>query len=174
MANTYVLISSNTLGASATSVTFSSIPSTYTDLVLRISARSDDTGVFQTIQIRFNNDSGTTYSRVNLYGNGSTAASALNANLTATRSDYGATASGATASTFGNAEIYIPNYLSTTTIPVGAFGAGETNATAAYIATTAGQWRGSAAINRIDISPNFSTVNFVSGSSFYLYGIKSS
>ena len=40
-ANTYTLISSNVLGSSAASVTFSSIPATYTDLVLRVSARTD-------------------------------------------------------------------------------------------------------------------------------------
>jgi hypothetical protein len=45
MANTYTLIASNTLGASAASVTFSAIPSTYTDLVVRYSAASCDAAV---------------------------------------------------------------------------------------------------------------------------------
>jgi hypothetical protein len=53
MANTYTLIESQVLGSSAASVTFSAIPATYTDLVLKFSSRNDDTGVTETVYSSF-------------------------------------------------------------------------------------------------------------------------
>lgn len=74
MANTYTLISSNTLTSSAASVTFSSIPATYTDLVLRISSRTDAAGATATVAAQFNGDTtSANYSETNLNSDGATA-----------------------------------------------------------------------------------------------------
>jgi len=178
MANTYTLISSNVLSTTTASVTFSSIPSTYTDLVLRVSARNNDTGTWGHLHFQLNGDTTTTYSWTYLSGDGSTAASATSGNNTSTRSYYSVDASGATANTFGSAEIYIPSYTASQNKPISTFGVNETNSAVAgdaNIAITADLWRNTAAITSIKLgaSSNFSTVSFVAGSSFYLYGVRS-
>ena len=172
MATTYTLISSNTLSASAASVTFSSIPSTYTDLVLRVSARTDVNANDQ-IVLQINTDTGTNYSKTRLYGNGASAGSGQYSNSAPSYTGYNLVGSGATASTFSNAEFYIPNYTSSANKPISQFGVEETNATTAYMSADAILWRGTSAITQLVLS-SFQSGNFVSGSSFYLYGIKNS
>jgi len=176
MANTYTLISSNVLSASATSITFSAIPSTYTDLVLRISARSDSTfssGIPESLVVTFNGSGASNYSKTTLYGNG---ANALSVRDTATANailSFNAVGNGVTANTFGNAEIYVPSYLSSTSKPFSSFGTGENNATTAYIAANAALWNNTVAITSTTIIPGNGS-NWLSSSSFYLYGIKNS
>lgn len=76
MAATYEPIASTTLGSDAFSYTFSSIPSTYTDLRLIVHGRTSRASIaYDTVNFRFNGDTGTTYSRTRLYGNGSSAGS---------------------------------------------------------------------------------------------------
>lgn len=72
MPSTYEPIATNTLGSTATIITFSSIPSTYTDLVLVVACLDNGGG---RTRLRLNGDSATNYSRINLVGNGSGAAS---------------------------------------------------------------------------------------------------
>ena len=176
MATTYTLISSNTLSASAASVTFSSIPSTYTDLLLKVSARDNDTGAFQQLRVTFNGDSATNYSYTNIYGTGSSAFSLGGA--TTANFNYinfqSSDSNGATANTFGNSELYIPSYTVAQNKPVSMFSVSETNATATNMGATAGLWRNTAAITSLTIVPAFSGGNFLTGSSFYLYGVKNS
>lgn len=174
MANTYTLIASNTLGASAASVTFSSIPATYTDLVFRVSARTDRAGSnWDDLKVVINSDTATNYSDTYLLGNGSVSASSRDtstAYMTAARCLTGATA---TSNTFGNIELYIPSYTASQNKPISNFGVGEDNTTSAVMAITAGLWRNTATISSIVLSP-LNATNFVSGSSFFLYGIKNS
>ena len=173
MANTYTLIESQVLGSSAASVTFSAIPATYTDLVLRISARSDRTvSVTQPIRLSVNGTGGTSYSWTELTGDGSAAASARVASTSYTEQAY-ATAGGATANTYGSAEIYIPSYLASQNKPIGGFSNSENNATAAGILAVAGLFSSSAAITSITLAQS-STFLWLADSSFYLYGIKNS
>ena len=73
MANTFELIASNTLLSSAASVTFSAIPSTYKDLVLKTSTRlTGTTGTTVTLQLNSDTTANKTYTRI--YGDGTTAA----------------------------------------------------------------------------------------------------
>lgn len=169
MANTYKLIASNVLGSSAASVTFSSIPSTYTDLVLRISTRVDFATLDSNVLIRFNGDTASNYSTTWLYGNG---ASALSGRSSTTRIIGASMTEGtsATSNTFATAEIYIPSYTVSQNKPIAMDSATENNATTAYRAVDAALWRNTAAITSIELDGT----NFVSGSSFYLYGIKNS
>jgi hypothetical protein len=162
---TYTLISSNVLSSSAASVTFSSIPATYTDLVVRVSARGDDTSLLLEMTL---NSATSTYSNTLLLGNGATASSTRNTGQPYLRAGY-VNPSGSTASTFSSGEIYIPNYTSTTDKPMSSLGMTENNATTAYIANYANLWQTSSAITSISLQ--VTGQNFVSGSSFYLYGI---
>lgn len=173
MANTYTLISSNVLASSAASVTFSAIPSTYTDLVLRVSARSDGSAAGRVV---INADAGTNYSRTQLQGDGSATASVATSNSTSLVITYGSNSSTSTANTFNNLELYFPNYNSTSARPISSFNVTENNAASSAgnddIVLTAGLYRGASAITSIKYE--HASANFVSGSSFYLYGIKNS
>lgn len=174
MANTYTLIASNTLSSSAASVTFSSIPNTYTDLVLKMSVRGSTSATTQTMQLILNGDNDPTgyYSRTNLFGDGATATSNRDSNDNKTQIIY-ENASTSTSNTFSNIEIYIPSYTASQNKPFSIANAMETNATTAYTTTQAALWRKTNAITSIALS-QVDTNNFVSGSSFFLYGIKNS
>lgn len=174
MANTYTLIASNTLSSSAASVTFSSIPATYTDLVLRISARSNEAVVDSSFNVKFNGITTTTYSRIRLVGNGATASSSLLSNATSIDTSHNINGSTATSNTFSNVEIYIPSYTVSQNKPVSLFNVLENNTTTAYINASAALWRNTATISSITLDGIPASGQFVSGSSFFLYGIKNS
>lgn len=164
---TYTLISSVTVGAGgAASILFDSIPSTYTDLVLKISVRSTLSGApgFENMKLIINSAQGS--SRV-IYGTGSAAASTSSGGdiqyLYTSPDD-------ATANTFGNVEVYIPNYGSTTAHSVSVDAAGETNATAIRMSLVAGLTVTTSAITSISIQSN-NSATFKQYSTAYLYGI---
>ena len=171
MANTYTLISSNVLGSNAASVTFSSIPNTYTDLVVRTSIRSNSGAAIENVNYRFNSDSATNYSWTTVYGDGSSVSSNRSTNTTS--SFIIGNGGTSTANTFSNAEIYIPSYTSSTNKPNFFFGAQENYTSSAVIKMHSNSWRNTAVINSIILYPGLGT-NFVTNSSFYLYGIKNS
>ena len=166
MANTFELISSVTLGTAAASIDFTSIPSTYTDLVLKVSARTSDASYGQVANLSFNGSTSNFTART-IYGDGGSVAS----NSTAR---YGVWVSGSssTASTFGNGEIYIPNYAGSTNKSYSSDAVTENNggATTAYAVFISGLWSNTAAINQITLTAGAG--NFVQYSNFYLYGVK--
>lgn len=168
MANTYTLIEAKTLGSAVASVTFSSIPQTYTDLLLRISPRSDWTAGTDALQINFNGSSSSqTYKT--LLGSGSSATSGSGTVLYCGEAN---TAS-QTASTFSSHDIYIPNYAGSKNKSVSVDSVEESNSTTVYAALVAALWSDTSAITSIACFLS-SASNFVVGSNFYLYGIKSS
>ena len=170
MATTYTLISSNVLSSSAASVTFSSIPATYTDLVLKCSMRLSDASATATVKVWFNSDTDNNYSLTYLRGSGSAVASARTSS-----SPYFSTgqANGntATANTFTSAELYIPSYTVSQNKSFSSISAQEDNSSTAYIEARAGLWRNTATMTSISLQPIDAGINFLSGSSFYLYGI---
>jgi len=171
MANTYTLIASNTLSSSAASVTFSAIPNTYTDLVLRVSSRNNDTGTSEGFLTQFNSDTSTNYSwRALLVGGGAPGSQGYSNQADIENRQAG---NGATSNTFSSMEIYIPSYTASQNKPVSSYYVIEKNVTDAYIGVEAGLWRNTAAISSIKLFNNGSIV-FASGSSFFLYGIKNS
>jgi hypothetical protein len=177
MPSTYTLISSNVLSSSAASVTFSAIPSTYTDLVVRISARTDQASTTAYLTYKLNGGGTGLQSETYLGagGGGTTPESGRTSNSNGGIGSGGfisLSGNSATANTFGSVEIYIPSYTASQNKPTGNFGVGETNATAIQMGITAGMWRNTAAVTTIAFSPSGS--NFLTGSSFYLYGIKNS
>jgi hypothetical protein len=165
MANTYIKIASVSVGAGgAASIDFTSITGTYTDLVVKGSVRTALTGqVVQSLLIQFNGST-TGYSYRLLQGSGSTAASYNNT----TRYFGDAPAADATANTFGNLEIYIPNYSGSSNKSYSADSVTENNATTALANLDAGLWSNTAAITSISLS---AANNFVQYSTATLYGI---
>ena len=173
MANpTLILIASSTVGSGGvSSVTFSSIPATYTDLVVKMSARTaSTTGIaVDNILAQFNGITTSVYSEKGLGGNGSSAYS-----QSFSRSVVGtglADTSSATSNTFGNTELYIPNYTSSNYKSTSADGVTENNATGSWVEMDAGLFSNTSPITSITFSSNG---NFVQYSTFYLYGINNS
>lgn len=165
---TYILINSVTVGAGgAASIDFTSIPSTYTDLVLKMSIRTNRASTDDLLNFNFNGVSTNQSSRW-LQGNGSTASSGTyGSNLYLAWVD----AASNTASTFGNAEMYISNYTSSNFKSISTDGVLENNATLAISGMTAGLWSSTAAITSIAITSVFSA-NFIANTTAYLYGVK--
>jgi hypothetical protein len=171
MAVTHKLIQTITVGsAGAASIEFGSIPQTYTDLMLVVSGRSVYAANATAIYMRFNNDTGTNYSRRRLHGSGS---SVLNGSSTDNSLIMSVFLDGAssTASVFSNASVYIPNYAGSTQKSVSTDSATENNATEAYTTFQASLWTGTAAITSITILGDADFAQYTSAS---LYGIKNS
>jgi|688.fasta_scaffold302102_1 hypothetical protein len=166
---TYTLIDSEVLTSSAASVTFSSIPADYTDLVVRFSGRSNLSNTQDDLKLTFNGST-STYSGINVQGNGSAAASNTLTGYAYLYMRNVFDAATATANTFSSVEIYIPNYTSSVAKPFNITAMQENNTTAAQMATQACLWSGTSAITSMTIAPVDGTA-IVSGSSFYLYGI---
>lgn len=175
MANTYNLISATTVGTATSTITLSSIPQTYTDLVLRISARQTGTSDVQdSIYVGINGaPSGTSYSVTMLRSNGTTVTSNKELNQPQWNMDQGSTAGGNTVNTFANDELYIANYRVSQNKVASGFIAHEDNSTTAYLRASAFLWSDTTAISSLVLKLG-SGQNFAVGSSFYLYGIKNS
>jgi hypothetical protein len=171
MANTFFKIASVTVGGGgAASITFSGIPQTgYTDLVVKCSARGAFTGgPNDQLAVQFNGNT-SNYSYKQIYGTGSAAFS----QGASSYPDSYIASNAATANTFGSTDIYIPNYTTSNNKSVSIDSTGENNATAAAMSLTAGLWANTAAITSVTITNTLSG-DFLSGSTFYLYGISKS
>jgi hypothetical protein len=154
---TYSLIQSQTLGSNQSTVTFSSIPQTFTDLVLVISGVAS-----ASIDLRytFNSDSGSNYSRSYLVGNGTSAISGRDSSLTYLPIS-------ALETTQGMSIVSICDYSNTTTFKTAL---GRTGAASAFTNAIVGTWRSTSAINSITITTSSGTIS--TGSNFKLYGIE--
>ena len=173
MASTYTLITSQTLASSAASVTFSAIPGTFTDLVLKVSARTDNSGARDYFIVNFNGDSATNYSETVLYtNNGTSARSTASSSSTALGSGYAfVDGNGATANTFSNLEMYMPSYTAARNKPSSTFASAENNSSSSvWLSANANLYRSTSAISSMAFTP-YTGGNFLTGSSFYLYGI---
>jgi hypothetical protein len=172
MPNTYILISSNVLSSPAASVTFSSIPQTYTDLLLLASTKTErDTSAIGYITVYFN-DSLSNFTRTALRNNSGTASSYRTSRLALPGNSIEGTN---TANTFTPMEIYIPNYTSSAFKPISALARQENNSTSVLQDTDAVLWSSTSAITSIKLDTyDGSGENISTYSSFYLYGIKNS
>ena len=171
MANTMTLISSVTVGSGgASSIDFTSIPSTYTDLYLLISTRVSDTGSGDDAVIaQFNADTAANYSDIVLYGGGSSSTGSYTE--TSFRAGYSSGQS-QTANTFGNSSCYIPNYAGSNQKSGSTDWADEDNSSStSYRGLAAAKWTGTAAINAIKLK-SITGKTFAQYSTAYLYGVK--
>lgn len=162
MPKTYEPIATQTLGSAAATVTFSSIPGTYTDLVLIITPQSSSGTA--SVDIQLNGDTGTNYSLTYLYGTGSSSASGRDSNT----AYAGGGSAVATANIFLTNIVQIQNYSNTTTNKTLLM---RTDNTAGNVLTAVSMWRNTAAITSI-LLKLATGANFTTGSTFSLYGIK--
>ena len=170
MANTYSLIASSTVGVGgAATVSFTSIPASYTDLCVVFSGRSSTDTPICYGKVTLNSDTGNNYSWKFLYGTGSAAAST---GLSSTNGFQYViiAASNSTANTFGNSSFYIPNYTSSNQKSITIDAVSENNGTVATQGMLGGLWTGTAAITRIDITET--VLSFAQYTTAYLYGVK--
>jgi hypothetical protein len=166
MANTFIKIASVTVGSGgAASMAFTSIPSTFTDLSLLVSARFANAIYYFKIAI---NGTTSAYAYKTLNGSGSSA----NSEFYSTPFYIGmGNNSGYTANTFSSNSIYIPNYASSNNKSISSDSVVENNATEAiYSQLAAALMTNSAAISSITLTPD--SGNFVQYSTATLYGIK--
>jgi hypothetical protein len=168
MANTYQFIASNTVGSGGVaSVTFSSIPSTYTDLCLKISARSETTTFALNLTV---NGSSSDYSERLLYASSTSVASADASGSLINWLDL-QNSSASTANTFSNCDVYIPNYAGSNFKSFSGDTVTENNSTSGNnLYLNAALWSNTAAITSITLTPSSGDV--AEYSTFYLYGIK--
>jgi hypothetical protein len=149
----------------ATDITFSAIPSTYTDLCLVYSIRVNSTN---DLFIMSFNGTTTGYSNKWLYGNGSSASSGGGSPYERLVAWVDTTDN--TASTFGNAQTYIPNYAGSTYKSYSTDFVSENNATGAEAGFVASLWSNTAAITSIKIEHTAGS-NILQHSTAYLYGV---
>ena len=171
--NSYESIASATGTGSSGTITFSSIPSTYSHLQIRCLARTDTGFANDYIQFRFNSDTGSNYTYHGIEGDGASAAGfggtaqtiALTTNITG---------SAATANAMGTSIIDILDYASTSKYKtVRNLGGQDQNSVSntGQIRLISNLWLSTSAINRIDLT-SFRSANWTTSTTFALYGIK--
>lgn len=160
---TYEPIATTTLGSSTASVTFSSISGSYTDLVLVLNYGI--TVDYYAPRIRFNSDTGSNYSDTILSGNGSSASSERHSNGTSLTFSSTGVVSNSLQNTF---IMQVNNYSNSTTYKTAI---ARNSAPANEAAAGVGLWRSTSAITSITLL--LGSGNYMSGSTFTLYGILS-
>ena len=165
MATTHKLIEAKTLDTAVASIEFTSIPQIYANLKVVFSVRNttNENGILLSL-----NGSSANFTNSRAYGDGSGAYAFSGSDLFAylVRNDH-------TANTFGNTEIYIPNYTSSAYKSILIDNANERNSTTIEMALVAGLWSNTANITSIGLTSTGAGALAVN-STFYLYGIKNS
>jgi transcriptional regulator of nitric oxide reductase len=172
MATAFEAIATVTVGSGgAATIEFTNIPQTYTDLVLKLSARTAAASGsnWSWVAVRLNGAT-TNASWRQLFGNGSTTGSGSNTN--ALLAAY-ATDAAVTANTFSNSETYIPNYTAAVNKSMSNDAVTENNGTSAVNSFLATLWSSTAAVTSITLAQD-TGINFAQYSTATLYGIKNS
>lgn len=169
MATTFELISSATATGSTSSVTFSSIPQTFSDLVIKVSDRAATDTQSAPVLLSINgNTSNLSSKRILSVGSG-----AISQSGTGNSGIGGVLGNGSdfTANVFGSGEVYILNYTSSTAYKsISIDSTNENNGAAGYMAFTAVLWSSNSAITSITLTQEVG--NIANNSTFYLYGVK--
>lgn len=160
--NTYVAIATTTVSSSTSTITFSSIPGTYTDLRLVAQAKCSGT---RDLEFRFNGDAGTNYSTTWLFNNSNSLGTAKGNNQTFGYLDW----VGASTDDNYTATVDIMNYSNTTTYKTVLNRAGRAAVGSDVVVN---MWRSTAAITSISLSfQHVGGATIEAGSIFSLYGI---
>jgi len=169
MANTYTLISSVTAGSGgAASMEFTSIPATYTDLVVLLSVRSTNSGTDAQLRININGTGvGTNHSIRLIQGDGSSVASSTSTTGWIVGGMNGGTS---TANTFTSLQVYFPNYTGSTNKSYSVDSTMERNfATGTYAELSAVLYSNTSVISSLSFTTP--SANLAEYSTAYLYGI---
>jgi hypothetical protein len=171
MPTSWTAIASVTVGAGgASSIDFSSIPATYTDLMVLLSSRQSPASTQDTTWLNAINGSTANLSDRVLRGDGSSASSFVPSESPLYIGQ--SPCANATANTFANHMIYFLNYTSSLNKTIFVDSVQETNATTAYAGLTAGIWSNTAVINALSFTPNTGT--FVQNTTATLFGLSKS
>jgi hypothetical protein len=168
MSRTYEPIASTTLGSATATISFTSIPSTYTDLVVVLFTGTTH-GDNEVMQLTFNSDTGSNYSMTRLYGNGSSAVSDRFSSQTYIDAGFMPQANP------GICIINVMSYANTSVnktclISAETINSTNTSANRRIVIREVGLWRSTSAITSMTF--DFASGNFQSGSTAALYGIK--
>ena len=179
MANTYVKIATATASAGGSAfLEFTSIPSTYTDLVIKLSCSSTGTGDLTTyVDMIINSDTGAYYDQRNLAAKMNSTVDYQNWTNQNSYYVYQINTSSSTASTFSNTEIYIPNYTSTVNKSISVDGSAESNTgtgTSRVMGLVAGLYKPASNVAVSGLKFTASGGNFAQYSTITLYGISKS
>ena len=166
MTATFDLISEQVLTSAASSVTFSSIPQGFKDLVLEVVARTNRSSLSDFIAVRFNGDTGSNYSMTYFAGDGLAASSGRNTNSSSVTSDA-IPAANASSGVFGTFQMNLQSYASTSVFKTEISRSGHS---AALVGAQVGLWRSTSAITSIVLFPLLGTT-FDANSTFRLFGI---
>ena len=163
MPSTYTPIATSTITSSSSAITFSSVPQTYTDLVVVINSKFTQTsGRF--ISLQYNSDTGANYTSVYLLGQSSGTATAY-----ATGNSSARIGNGSASSASGSCVASIFDYTNATTYKTSSGRTGSNEFAITYMAT----WKSTAAISTVTVTCDTASSNaFATGSTFSLYGIK--
>lgn len=163
-------IATTTVGAGgAADVTFSSIPSGYTHLQVRMIVRTNEANTNQNFKLQMNSDTGNNYSYHRIYGSGTSAAADAASSNGYILLDRTA-GNNATSSIFGTAVLDILDYANTNKYKTTRLLGGVDLNGSGYIMFSSGLWQSTSAITSLKIYP--STGSWVQYSHFALYGIK--
>ena len=160
--STEVAIATTTLGSAGT-ITFSSIPATYTDLRIVLVSKSVSNGA--NVQFRFNGDTGNNYSFTYLRGDGTSASSYRESNIPY---GYFSDQSSSTYPNMGTLDIF--SYTGSTFKTALATYSDDRNGSG-YVFSAVNLWRSTSAITSVSLSPSNFSNNFQSGTTATLYGI---
>ena len=170
--NSYESIATVTVGGGgSSSISFTSIPSTYQHLQVRGIARSTRSQTGDYIALQLNSDTGSNYAYHGLTGDGSTASAYGLATQTFMDVERAAAAS-ATASVFGASVFDILDYANINKYKTMRNLGGFDNNGSGEIYLTSGLWLNTNAVTTITLKVQGGTSNFAQYSSFALYGIK--
>ena len=166
MPATYEPISSTTLSSAANSITFSSIPSTYTDLRLVLTVKAES-GSSTYVRLQFNSDTGSNYSDTFLdgYGTGIEAGR----NTTATSSLVNANNGGLSSTNPSLIELNVFSYTGSTNKTTLVAASNDFNGSGTVFRSVS-LWRNTSAINAVKVFAS-GTYNFATGTTATLYGI---
>lgn len=162
----YDSIATTTVSSPVSSITFSSIPSTYTHLQIRLTGASSTN---QDVFFQLNGDTGNNYTRHYLYGSGSSAAAGSTVPTSSGSAGYISPTSNT--NVVGTAVFDLLDYTNTSKYKTTRSLTGYDANGSGLIVFYSGLWMNTAAVTSITIFPN-PTSNFAQYTSAALYGIK--
>lgn len=170
-ANSYESIATVTVGAGgSSSITFSSIPSTYQHLQIRGIARDSRSNAATNLYIQYNSDTGANYTAHNLYGNGSTAVASFEGTSQTSALAARVAGNNSASNAFGGFVIDVLDYANANKYKTSRSLAGHEDNSSGAIWLISGLWLNTSAVTSITITPVTSPI--LQYSSFALYGVK--
>ncbi len=166
----WVLIASSIINSDVATVTFSSIPNTYTHLILIGRGRDTNTGAALDNYIQFNADTGANYDRQYFFGSGSTTFCGEASAQTKGNAGIFPGSTSSRAASEGTFEMLICSYATNAFEHIGVTKLGAAGGTSfnKYVGTQLVNWRDNSPITQIDL---LATDKFKAGSAFFLCGI---